>query len=361
MASSVNTKTHENTMEETNEVMNALLKNQWIPFINKDENFAKAQRVMNDIAKFEYQFVEGAEKMNNVIHQLKSTPDLLRSDIGEFGGVLCAPEYSMEMNKNMIEYSPLRQYARVKQTGAKIYKEPSRIGIPVATRPGEARAGGKSVSNYIQDNYTPVRLTNTTPITSDELLFNNYNLANELMIDNSEAFAVKEAQEFFNGTGVEQGLGFTVDPNVPEYETLTTTLEFADLIRLSGELKSGYNPIFMFNRRVLAYLRLLEDGAGRFIWNGPFGDGAAGPAATINGIRYSSSFIEFDDADVAGGYPILFADMFRFYQIVDRTEMTVIRDEYTKKLEGEVEYTFNKWCFGKPKIKEAGIRMKRKA
>lgn len=361
IASTANVTPHQPSIKDTEDVMNAMLKNQWTKFIAKDENIVKAQNVINSIAKFEYQFVDGGEKMNQIVQNIKATPDLLRSDIGELGGYLCAPEYSNELNKNMIEYSPLRQYARIKTTGSKIYKEAARVGIPVATRPGEARTGGKSTSTHAMDDYTPVRLTNTTPITTDELLFNNYNLANELMIDNSEAFAVKEAQEFFNGSGVEEGLGFTVDPNVPQYETLTTTLEFSDLIRIMGELKSGYNALFMFNRRTLAYLRLLEDGAGRFIWNGPFGDGASGPAATINGIRYSSAFIEFDDPDVSGGYPILLADMFRFYQIVDRTEMTIIRDEYSRKLEGIVEFTFNKWCVGKPKIKEAGIRMKRKA
>ena len=65
-----------------------------------------------------------------------------------------------------------------------------------------------------------------------------------------------------------------------------------------------------------------------------------------------------DDPDVTNGFPVLFADMMRFYQIVDSTTMEIIRDEYTRKKEGIVEFTMHRFCYSKPKIKEAGIRLK---
>ncbi len=345
------------------DVMNALLKNGYVPFIETPEGQAKADRVFRAMAKYDYRDSEGGEKMARFIDEYgqKASTDLLRSDIGELGGFLCPPEYSNELNKNIIEYSPVRRYARVKRTNSKTYKEPLRVGIPKAQRPGEARDSNNDTSKYAMNDFTPVRLTHTVGVTYDELLFNAYDLASELLMDGGEAFAVKEGEEFFSGSGVEEGLGFSTDDNVPEFETGTTTLTFDDMINITGELKSGYNPMYMFNRRTLAYLRTLKDGSGRYLWNGPFGDAASGSPATINGYRYSSDFIDFDDFDVSGGFPILFADMMRFYQIVDRTDMTIIRDEYTRKKEGVVEFTMNKWCFGKPKIHEAGIRMKRKA
>lgn len=349
---------------EARDVLNALLKNQWVPFISSPEGEQKAGRVFNELIKSGYRDAE-ISKMGSVLDQYgqKASSDLLRSDIGEFGGFLCPPEYSNELNKNIIEYSPVRRYARVKKTASKTYKEPLRVGIPIASRPGEAKTSGDNTnSNYAMNDFSPVRLTNTTGVTYDELLFNAYDLASELMMDNAEAFGVKEGQEFFNGTGIEQGLGFSVDPNVPEFETATSTLTFDDMINITGELKTGYNPMYMFNRRALTYLRTLKDAInGRYLWNPAFGDAASGAPATINGYRYSSDFIEFDDIDVSTGYPVLFADMLRFYQIVDRADMTIIRDEYSRKKEGVVEYTMNKWCFGKAKIHEAGIRMKRKA
>jgi HK97 family phage major capsid protein len=351
----------ETTIKDVNSVMNAMLKNQWQSFIQDERNFQKAVAIYNEMKGIKYHDAEGAQKMAQAL-EMKAATDLLRSDIGELGGFLCPPEYSAQLEKNMIEYSPIRRFARIKRTSSKVYKEPLRVGVPVATRPGEARSGGTSVSTYALDDYTPVRLTNTTPVTLDELAFNAYNLAQELIVDNGEAFSIKEGKEFFNGTGVEEGLGFSIDPNVPEFETATTTLTFDDMINITGELKQGYNPMYIFNRRTMAYLRQLKDATnGRYLWTGPWGDAAAAAAPLINGFRYSSSFIDMDDFDVSGGFPVLFADMIKFYQIVDRTDITIIRDEYTRKKEGIVEYTMNKWCVGKPKIKEAGIRMKRKA
>ena len=358
-SSEVNAATMKN---DAHDVMNAMLKNDWVGFVGNPQNYQKAERVFTAMAKMDYRDSEGGEKMRRVVEDYgqKASADLLRSDIGELGGFLCPPEWSNELNKNMIEYSPIRMYARVKRTASKTYREPIRIGIPRAQRPGEARnSGANQSSNYGMNDFTPVRLTNTTGVTHDELMFNAYDLSREIMMDNAEAFSVTEGQEFFNGTGVEQGLGFTVDPNVPEFTTAGATITFDDMINITGQLKSGYAPMYMFNRRTLAYLRTLKDTNGRYLWNGPFGDAAAGSPATINGYRYSSDFIEFDDHDTANGFAILFADMQRFYQIVDRADMTIIRDEYTRKKEGVVEFTMNKWCFGKPKIHEAGIRMQR--
>ena len=343
-----------------NRYMNALFQRGWAEYVAKNGPEAVALLESTKTLNLREIPVLEAQKMAREI-ETKAATDLLRSDIGELGGFLCPPEYAAELERNIIEYGPVRRFARVKRTASKIYKQPVRIGIPQAERPGEARGGGSTVPNYVMEDWTPVRLNNTTPVTIDELIFNAYDLAGELVKDNGEAFAVKESAEFFNGTGNEQGLGFTTDPNVPEFETATTTLTFDDVINITGELKQGYNPMYSFNRRTLAYLRTLKDTADRYLWSGPFGDAAAGPGATINGLPYSAAFIEYDDFDVNAGFPILFADMPRFYLIVDRTDITVIRDEYTRKKEGIVEFTFNKWCFGQPLIKEAGIRMLRKS
>lgn len=357
----------EQAKEDSKAVMNAMLKGKmaYREFISQPGNEEKAGRVLTAMSKGVFYDTNEIKEMSLLVKNYgeKASGDLLRSDIGELGGFLCPPEWSSELNKNIIEYGPLRSFARVKRTASKTYKEPIRVGIPRAERPGEAREGGISNPNYAMNQWDPVRMYNTSAVTHDELHFNAYDLAGELMRDNAEAFAVLEGQEFFNGNGVEKGLGWSVDPNVPEFTTNASGVaDFDDFIKITGELKRGYNPIFMFNRRTLAQLRLLKDGSDRYLWNPAFGDAAGGAPATINGYRYSSDFIEFDDLDAgAGAFPILLADMIRFYQIVDRTDMTIIRDEFTRKKEGVVEFTWNKWSVGKPKIHEAGIRMKIKA
>jgi len=362
--------TAEEMKEDSKAVMNAMLRSTkgsgaWAEFISDERNQQKAARVIGVMAKTAYHDTNEAGAMDQLVkaYGQKASPDILRSDIGELGGYLCPPEWSPEMSRNIIEYSPLRAFARVKQTSSKTYNHPNRVGIPTATWEGETREGGDSVSNYTLESWSLSRLHNTTPVTWDELHYNTYDLATELMRDNAEAFAVAEGQAFFNGSGVERPLGWSVDPNVPEFTTAASGVaDFDDFIKITGELKRGYNPLFMFNRRTLAQLRLLKDSSGRYLWNPAFGDAAGGAPATINGVRYSADFIEFDDLDAgAGKFPVLLADMLRFWLQVDRTDMTIIRDEYTKKKQGIVEYTWNKWTTGKPNIKESGIRMKIKA
>jgi HK97 family phage major capsid protein len=355
----------EQAKEDSKEVLGMMLKGDWVDSISRPDFEKKAQRVFETMAKQTYpvQDKQSVKNMLNIVSQFrtKAATDILRSDIGELGGFLCPPEVSAELNKLIIERGPVRNFARVKKTNSKTYSEWVRVGIPVASRPGEGRAGDKSAPKYAEQSWNPIRMSNTIPMTAEQMLFSAVDMVSEIMQDNAEAFAVKESQEFFNGTGVKEGLGWSVDANVPEKETATTTLDFDDLRLLQGDLKRGYDPLYMFNRRTLAYLMTLKDSGGRYLWNPPYGDAAAGSPATINGVRYSADFIEFDDYDTSGGYPILLADMSRFYQIVDRSDITIIRDEYTEAQEATVNFTMHKYTFGKTKIQEAGVRLLRKA
>lgn len=321
----------------------------------------KAAAIISGMRDMNLKHVDGNVKKMVDMLEAKSANDILRSDIGELGGFLCPPEYAGAIEKTMIEYSPFRTFVRVRRTASKKYIQQVRVGIPKATRAGETRSGNRSIPKYAEVDFSPQRMQNTSIVTVDELQSNAYNVAADLVSDNSEAFAVTEGQEFFNGSGVaaSESLGFTVDPNVPEFSTATNALSFDDMINVTGQLKQGYRPMYAFNRRTLAYLRTLKDDNGRYLWSGPFGDSASGAGATINGLPYSAAFIEFDDYDVANGYPVLFADMLRFYQMVDRTDITIIRDEYTLAEEAKVKYIMNRWTYGAPMIKEAGIRVKK--
>ena len=124
-------------------------------------------------------------------------------------------------------------------------------------------------------------------------------------------------------------------------------------------MKSGYNPMYFFNRRTLAYLRLLKDTAnGRYLWNID-GNAAPGAMPVINGYRYSSEFIDMDDPDVDDGFPILFADFNQFYEVTDRTDIVIVRDEVTRKTERIIEIMMTKWNTMQPVMYEAGILVKK--
>ena len=66
-----------------------------------------------------------------------------------------------------------------------------------------------------------------------------------------------------------------------------------------------------------------------------------------------------DNYSVANGNAVLFADMKNFYQITDRTDVIMIRDEYTGAAQALVKFTLMKWTFGIAVMKEAGVLYQR--
>jgi HK97 family phage major capsid protein len=356
----------EQIRKDAHNIINAMAKKQWLSFCG--ENPLVVESFLNEV---KHSNIDGlpdlpleVKNFKNIVMQTKANPDIVRTDISEFGGYLVPMEWSNELFRQIIEYSPIRKYARVKQISGKTLMQPIRQGVPTALWAGETESGSASISNYVLEELTPYRLNNTIPVSWDMLNDSKYNISEEIMTDSALAFAQAEGVACVNGNAVKKPFGFTKDPNVPIYTTAVADgLDFSDMINITGQMKQGYNPMFAFNRRTLAYLRLQKDLNDRFLWSGPFGDAGSPPTATINGYRYSSEFIDMDDVQsagvgVTGNIPVVFADFFRFYQITDRTDLVLIRDEYTRKKEAIVEFTLMKWTTGSPVVKEAGILMK---
>lgn len=312
---------------------------------------------------------ESARELTGLWNEIKASPTVLRTDINEFGQFLVPVEWASMLDHQIIEITPIRQFARTMTIGSKTINQPIRQGVPLATWEGETDAANISQSNYTNIQISPYRLANQTIITWDLLQDSAYNISEEMISDNAIAMARAEGLAGVKGSGQHQSLGFVTDPNVPVYVnsiapyTNSTTnqsvpISWQDLVLMTGQMKQGYNPMFAMNRRTLAYLRTLTDNNGRPVWLGPFGNLDSGPA-TINGYKYSAEFIDMDDVTVSNGNPIVFADFPIFYRIYDRTTVVLIRDEYTRAANAEVVFTLQKWTAGMPVVKEAGLVMKR--
>jgi len=314
----------------------------------------------------------GFSSIDNLVSSVKTSPSVLRSDIGEFGEFLCPIEWSATLDHQIIETTPIRELARVQTIGGKTIRQPIRQGVPTAVWEGETDTAGVTQSNYTSIEMSPYALTNQTIVTWDLIQDAAYNISDELIADNSIAFAQAEGYASVKGSGAHMSLGFTQDPNVPHYANtyaatysingITYPVSWEDIVLMSGQLKTGYKPMFAFNRRTMAYLRTLVDSNNRPIFLGAFGNIENGPM-TINGYSFNPEFIDMDDAagtnGVTNGNPIVFADFAKFYRIVDRTSVILIRDELTRAGQREVVYTLMKWTYGAPVIKEAGIVMVR--
>lgn len=275
----------------------------------------------------------------------------LRTDNDTAGGYLAHNEVDIEIVKKITEVSNLRAIARVKSVSARALEVAKRESIPEAHFEGETETGVDSESSYANETITPRRLTFTTPVTRDELMNASWNLETEMMQDASEAFAKKEGEKFVLGTGVKQPEGFTVHASVlaaARESAASGTISADDVILLTGDLKVGYNPVYTMNRQTLAFLRTLKSVDGMFLWQ----PGMNGPVAnTINGYPY---LLLQDMASIAAGaVPVAFGDFRRGYTITDRTGVEVIRDDYSQKRKGIVEFTWHRWVSGQVTLAEA--------
>ncbi|MCP4550789.1 MAG: phage major capsid protein [Bacteroidetes bacterium] len=290
---------------------------------------------------------------------LNTMQKTLRTDIDTGAGYLTMPEMDTSLVKTITEISNLRSVARVRTTSKKVLDIPKRTAVPTATYEGEAAAGDDDESVYGSEQLTSFRLTVTVPFTQDMLMDSSFDLEAEINADVAEGMAQKEGNKFILGTGSKEPEGFLVNATVVAAavpSTVTDGLAAVDLTYMTGELKTGYNPMYGFNRRTLAYCRSLEDGEGHPIWQMNLADGAPN---SINGEPY---ILLPDMPDLAGGaLSVVYADFSRGYTITDRTGLMIVRDPYAKKRQAIIEITFSKWNTGQVILPEAFVLLEIKS
>lgn len=283
---------------------------------------------------------------------------LLRTDIDTAGGYLVTRELDAIITKGITEISAMRQVARVRRINAKTLEMAVRSAIPTVAYEGEAEEGIESASTYGAESLTAYRQTVTIPVTIDMLMDSAFNMETEIMADAQEAFAQSEGAKFVSGSGKKQPFGFLNDTRVSSArETAASGLiDASSLILLAGDLKIGYNPVYGFSRATLAAIRTLVSTTGDFLWQ-PGLNGVV--ASTINGYPYV--VMQDMPAIAAGSLSAAFGDFMRGYTIVDRTGMSIIRDDLTQKKKAIVEFTFNRWNYGQVVLPEAIKILKIKA
>ncbi len=284
-------------------------------------------------------------------HLTQEEKVLLRTDSDTEGGYLAPVELDNAITKKITEVSNIRSVARVRTINSESINIVVRTSIPTATFEAETETGADSTSLYARENVKPFRQTFTSPITRDMLMDAAFDMDSEIITDAGEAFAVGEGTGFVVGTSVKEPEGFLVNADVVANVRTSSTsgvVEASDVILLTGDLKVGYDPVYVMNRLTLADLRTKEATTGAFLWQ----PGLNGPVAnTINGFPY---ILAPDMPDIASNsLSIAFGDFRRGYTIIDRTGLSVIRDEFTLKKQAIIEITMHRWLTGQVTLPEA--------
>ncbi len=252
-------------------------------------------------------------------------------------GYLAPEQFANEILKKLVEFSPIRQYARVMPIGVSEVKMPRRVSGTSAFWVGETEDRTASQPVYEQITLAPHELATFVDVSNALLEDNAYNLEGELSTDLAENFGKTEGEAFVKGDGVGKPKGIMSAAGIAEIKTGVAAAFPASnpadvIIGMYHKLPNVFAQagVWMMNRNTLATVRTWKDGQGRYLCLDPI---AAGAPTTLLG-RPIVEAVDMDDIG-ANKFPILFGDL-SGYRIIDRIGLTMLRDPFTLATKGQV-------------------------
>ncbi|TIN02694.1 MAG: phage major capsid protein [Mesorhizobium sp.] len=252
------------------------------------------------------------------------------------GGFLAPPEFQTEMQRELVQYSPIREAARVGTTARGSVIFPKRTGITTALWEGETEDSEESEPAFGQQEIFVHEMRTYTDVSNKLLEDSAVNIESELNMAFAEDFGQKEGISFVNGTGVKQPEGVMNNADIAFTANGHATILAADpLITLLYALPKAYRSrgAWMMNGTTLATIRKLKDGQNNFLWQPSF---QAGEPETLLG-RPVVEAVDMPDI-ASGAFPILYGDFAGGYRIYDRVGLSVLRDPFTQAKSGLVRF-----------------------
>lgn len=248
------------------------------------------------------------------------------------GGYIAPAEFSIEFLKDLVEFSPIRSIASVRQTSNPSVIYPARIGRTNAKWKGENQPQEASGPSFGEAEI-PVRELNTFVDVSNQLLADSGGVAErevrELL---AEDFAQKEGLAYVDGDGALAPAGFMKDTRVGYTANGHATNLSADaLINILYALPAAYrrNASWVMNSTTLAAIRKLKDSQGNFLWQAGL---QAGQPEMILG-RPVVDTVDMPDV-ASGAFPIAVGDFSSGYRIIDRLELSVLVNPFLRATDG---------------------------
>jgi len=252
------------------------------------------------------------------------------------GGYLVTSQFSNEVLKNLVEFSPVRQAARVGSMSTSEILIPKRTSRPTAYWVSETGDRQGTQAAYGQERITAHEAACYVDVSSKLLEDAAVNVEAEVSMDLAEEFGRIESTAFVLGDGVGKPSGFMVESSVGAIVSGDATLVTADgLINLIYDLPAFYRNrgTWMMNGGTLAAIRRIKDGQGNFLWQPSY---QAGQPETLLG-RPIVEAVDMPDIG-AGSFPIAFGDFQSAYRIYDRVGMSLLRDPFTQANRGLVRF-----------------------
>ena len=252
------------------------------------------------------------------------------------GGFLAPEQFEAQLQKELVEISPIRQAARVTQTTAGRVVWPRRTGTITARWVGETEERPKTEPTYGQAAIDVHEMAAYIDVSNWLLEDSAIDLAAELSSDFAEEFGRLEGIAFLNGDGIKKPVGILNDASIPTVANGHAANVSADaLIKLMYDLPPTYRNrgSWLLNGATIAAYRLLKDENGRFLWQDSIQVGQ--PASLLGRPVVEAVDMPGIEADAT---PVIYGDFNAGYRIVDRIGLSVLRDPYTVATEGLVRF-----------------------
>lgn len=245
------------------------------------------------------------------------------------GGFLAPSEFTTEIVKGVVEFSPVREIARIRPTSNRSVMVPVRKGTFAASWVSEIGTRSETTGlKYGREEIHAHELYAEVIISEQDLEDSAFDLEAEIRMEFAEQFGVAEATAFVGGNGVGKPEGLVANTQVT-----TVNSGSSGVITATGMIDTFYgvkdvyarNGIWLTKRASLGAIRKIQDNTGgsnlgNFLWQPGL---APGQPNTILGAPYREA-VDMP-AIGAGAKSVIFGDFRRGYTIIDRVQLVVKR------------------------------------
>lgn len=251
------------------------------------------------------------------------------------GGYLVPDTFVAELLKNVVQFSPVRQYARVMSISSADVTMPKRTGTMTAAWVSETGNRSSTQQTYGQVTLTPHEAACYVDVSNQLLEDSAIDIANEISLDGAEEFGRLEGAAFVNGDGTGKPKGILAE-TLEEIVTAGAAAITADeLINAFYDLPAFYraNATWGMNSGTLSAVRKLKTASGDYLWQPSL---QAGQPELLLG-RPVAELPDMEDIG-AGNTPIVFGDFNQGYRIVDRVQLALLRDPFKLAENGQTRF-----------------------
>lgn len=270
------------------------------------------------------------------------------------GGYMVVPEMNQTIDRIAPTVSAMYRLAEIIEIGTAKYETLVKTSGMAMRRVADGNTGGETTEPKYAKIAIEVYTAEVEPWVYNETLEDAFvNLADDLANEAGIAFAEGAGAEFITGNGVGKARGIMTYPVVENASyawgsvgyiasgksAAFTSVAPADaIVRLIGAVPIQYRTgaSFLMTDATLNTIRQMKDGSGNYyLWQAdttaPFGGRILGfPVEIDNNVA----------AIGAGSYSIAFGNFKRGYAIVNRTGVSLIRDNITAK--GTTKFNFRR-------------------